>query len=1213
MRALLPLMLVALGMAACSDRSAGRPETQPAAAPDTTPAASTNTATIAAAALDVVPVDLNALIGEAAGNPNQFAVNVPHTVTTASSGSWSASGSTQSWTYAVQIRGAISLSFHAPRMHLPGGTILTVRSASTTTTYRGSDADRGDFWSRVQPGDTLEFQLDVPAADRAELVLEIASFQAGFRGLSPSVPNHPSITRVRAQAAGDPDTPCVQNYACSVTPGNSPVAQATVALLISNQYQCTGTLLNNIAQDNTPYVLTARHCQNGKYGGGNPGAASSVSIYWNALSTCGATLDTVFYTPQSARQTGATTVVEQQDAWLIRLDASPVVDDAQYAGFDATGSQVSGGYSVHHALSYNKQLTRWFGTAFASSASGVLGASFVSDLLSTVNEFGTIGPGASGAGLISTSDRLVGVLSLGRRNASVSGFGSCPVASPPIPSANNMEASFVSFASIWNSTADSSSTTNVRTLRSVLDPASTGALSVGSMQAARLSLVASNYAPAWNANVTLTWSVPNATQCTASGGSSGDGWTGMLPVSGSRSVTQNSGSDTIYRLQCNLASGGSVSGSLVLHWQPPQAQPRFTTVREYRWTTRPIDLTWQAVVGPCAISGGGLSQTGLPASGSISTTSDTAADVTYLLTCGVPGFTQTTQTVVSYVTPNLSFAVNGTRRKLGQPLELAWFSYADNCVPTGGAPGDQWTATNRYSQGYFSTQTSAVGTFTYGLNCTSGPITLQRSVQIIVDDAPPFITLIPESTSVTLSNTPSDYIRIRYSTNIASCNVSTGGFAQRPIPPVILPGPLASLTYAEGEFVLAPSGPGTFSPVFTCGGWPLAQAGPVSATTTVTVLSPAPPTATISASATHVAVGTPFTITWSSTNASNCTATSNGAPENALFWSGPLGVSGSHLVQPLQVVLNAVYSISCPSIDPSQPAATATVTVSIGPGVLLTNSNASPAVGTSFTLSWNVPTATQCNASGGGANGSPWTGTLTAVGVVTQTASVEGAHTYTLTCVLGGNSMQSSTTVTVPAAAPPPPPPRRRHHHHHRHRLPQVGVARGEEAPFTGVKLFRCYCWRALPTRESSKASDAGIVLLDLCGGPATCDLANMAQTSTSLRFIAALDQGTTSTRCILFNHEGDVVSLAQREHAQHFPQPGHVEHDALEIWRNAQAVMAEALSQGRAHRARCRGPRHHQPARDHRAVEPAHGCAGAPRAGVAGHARRIAGRRLRP
>ena len=60
---------------------------------------------------------------------------------------------------------------------------------------------------------------------------------------------------------------------------------------------------------------------------------------------------------------------------------------------------------------------------------------------------------------------------------------------------------------------------------------------------------------------------------------------------------------------------------------------------------------------------------------------------------------------------------------------------------------------------------------------------------------------------------------------------------------------------------------------------------------------------------------------------------------------------------------------------------------------------------------------------------------------------------------------------------------------------------------------------------------------------------------------IAALDQGTTSTRFIIFDHRGDVVSVAQQEHAQLFPQPGWVEHDALEIWRNTQAVIAEALA----------------------------------------------------
>jgi len=59
---------------------------------------------------------------------------------------------------------------------------------------------------------------------------------------------------------------------------------------------------------------------------------------------------------------------------------------------------------------------------------------------------------------------------------------------------------------------------------------------------------------------------------------------------------------------------------------------------------------------------------------------------------------------------------------------------------------------------------------------------------------------------------------------------------------------------------------------------------------------------------------------------------------------------------------------------------------------------------------------------------------------------------------------------------------------------------------------------------------------------------------------IAAIDQGTTSTRCILFNHQGRVVAVEQKEHRQIFPQPGWVEHDALEILAAAREVMRGAL-----------------------------------------------------
>jgi glycerol kinase len=63
-------------------------------------------------------------------------------------------------------------------------------------------------------------------------------------------------------------------------------------------------------------------------------------------------------------------------------------------------------------------------------------------------------------------------------------------------------------------------------------------------------------------------------------------------------------------------------------------------------------------------------------------------------------------------------------------------------------------------------------------------------------------------------------------------------------------------------------------------------------------------------------------------------------------------------------------------------------------------------------------------------------------------------------------------------------------------------------------------------------------------------------------QFIAALDQGTTSTRCMIFDHAGQVIGHAQKEHTQIYPQPGWVEHNPLEIWDCAQTVIAQALAQ---------------------------------------------------
>lgn len=62
-------------------------------------------------------------------------------------------------------------------------------------------------------------------------------------------------------------------------------------------------------------------------------------------------------------------------------------------------------------------------------------------------------------------------------------------------------------------------------------------------------------------------------------------------------------------------------------------------------------------------------------------------------------------------------------------------------------------------------------------------------------------------------------------------------------------------------------------------------------------------------------------------------------------------------------------------------------------------------------------------------------------------------------------------------------------------------------------------------------------------------------------KYVMALDAGTTSNRCILFEKDGTIASIAQKEFTQYFPQPGWVEHDADEVWSTQLGVAVEAMS----------------------------------------------------
>ena len=968
----------------------------------------------AGCALAAVPVhridtDLRPLIRAASHSRVQFAVLVPLTASTASSGSWSSTTGQARWSYAVEVPTAVSLSFHATPVVLPPSATLIVRGARTTTSYRAADVHRGELWSRVQPGAALQFTLSVAAAERSQVRLGLVSLQAGYRSLGAGVEDHPyyrALLQARAGAASN--TTCITNYECKITAANTPAGAATVALLVQNQFQCSGTLINDVPGDNTPYLLTARHCITGKVGVSDEpvAAAAGTTVYWDATRACGAALGSI-YDPNIPVQSGATTMVEQEDAWLIRLDVNPVVPDAQFAGFDASGAALTGGYTIHHAEGGDKQFVAWFGTP----AKTVQFTGFAA-FLETVNQTGNVGPGASGSALYDQNNRLVGSLTYGRDTSDPSGYQSCPLPTPPAPDGLNGVADFSALATLWNLASDSTSATGAATLKSVLDPAGTGTLVTPSAPAAAITFDASVAAQVYGQPLLLSWSASGASECSASGGIAGDGWSGSFAASGHLSLTENAASAaTTYTLTCAYAGARTANASVNVTWEGPAPQLTLTATPTAAWTTRPVTLTWSANVTPCALAGGSLALTNLPGSGTTTSTSASSADVTYTLSCGPANNRGVVAVLVQYTTPSVILEADGTDRRLGENFMLQWQSFADMCTALGGAPADGWAGNSFVggpSVGSFVPVVSAAGTYTYTLSCSAGTLIEQQSVTVTFENNAPYVTAALSAGSVAFSDSPADYATLTWNSNLSSCTSSSSPASLN----TMTDDPLGAVSQPQGALTLSPQQSGQYVLRVTCNSWN-SPASVVSLPVSFTVTAPAAPGVSLSVNPATVAAGQTFTLAWTSTGSAGCSR-NGGMPGDG--WPGPAAPAGS--VTEVAAAGSFVFDISCDSIDPATASAEAQLPLLVGTlSAALASNTRTVTRGGSFTLSWSSVAATFCSASGGGANGTPWSGALATSGSVTQTASTSGSFDYELTCGNGSLKVSQDLTITVTAAA----------------------------------------------------------------------------------------------------------------------------------------------------------------------------------------------------
>jgi hypothetical protein len=956
----------------------------------------------AAGPTEVINIDLSPLIDESARYPARFAVDVPHPVSASSQGQWTDNGFSSTWTYTTRIETAVSMSFHASVLALPPSAVLTVAGASSSSSYRSRDVNRGGLWARPLAGDTISLSLAVNDAERSAVRLQIASFQAGYRSLGGTVPDNPHYRQI--VAAGAQTSSCTENYSCNATAANQGPAHATVAIVVGNVAQCTGTLLNDTGSDGIAYVLTARHCENGTLGGGDPTAAPSVTVYWDAVMPCGATLASI-YDGNAITQSGATTLVEQQDAWLIQLDSPPAANDAYYAGWDASGGTFSGGYSVHHALGYDKQYVGWYGQPILQTIPGAtLKIGYASNFLGVVNQQGSVGAGASGGALINPDNNVVGSATLAQLVNGPNTAGVCLALAPAVPSPSTITAQYTALASVWSATADTTSSTGSATLQSVLDAAKTGQLSIGGVGILPVTLTSSSQdvsSVLTGQTITLSWNAPGAQSCTAGGGLSGDGWTGPQASSGTFQLTEQSGANVSYTLHC-IASGMAGNATVPVTWLYVAGFAAVTgTGGSIAGTT--IQLQWSSNTQPCTASGGspGDGWAGPKVgTGSQGVVVSIVGSITYTLTCGTGARIGTGQYTINAVAPvAYSIQPDANNMRIGQSVNVNWGG-GGLCTTSGGAPGDGWAGNIASTNvGASATITEAVaGTYTYTVTCTGAGLSANTSFSLTFANAPPTVTLTASPTPIEIYTDPGAYnsaiVNLNFTTNIRPCAMSYVGPGNAQGQITYVQGVLPNGSAIDSEGVA-----GTYVYTVTCG----TGANQQQSSATVIWFTNYPAVTLTAQNPWPLGIGSP--VAWNS-NVYPCTGTGGITGDG---WAGSKAGPSGHQNVTESTLGSVTFGITCGSGAQVVQAQAATTVIT--PTVSISASATTLAINQALLISWTANFA-PCMFSVSPGTGSEIVLTLSSQQQTTE--EIPGTYTYIVNCA----GAQASVPVIFTGPAP---------------------------------------------------------------------------------------------------------------------------------------------------------------------------------------------------
>ena len=377
--------------------------------------------------------------------PLPFAVSLPLGLSLAD-GEWDAlDADTLRWRTRVTSQGAQSLHFHFSAFELPPKAELWIYSADGQQQDRYTAEHRaveGGLWSGPLLSSTAVLELRLPVSEKTSAKLKLDRVDHGFKSYKDAVNEFKSgsCNVDVACSAGD----SWRNEIRSVTRLDIPTA--------TGRAFCTGTLVNNVAQDNRPLVLTADHCGIGD----TSSPASGVTFVWNFQSSgCGAGGANGDGNDTLNMQTGSTFLDDDFDSdyTIVELLATPQsAFNVYYAGIDANGTVGQLGVSIHHPAGDEKRIS-CYNTPLTRQRANIAGR--LVDAWEVARwDTGTTEQGSSGSGLWAHNRRVVGVLS--------GGSAACNAA--PSSSTDNDQPDYYGRLELaWNAG-----------LSAIIDPANTG-------------------------------------------------------------------------------------------------------------------------------------------------------------------------------------------------------------------------------------------------------------------------------------------------------------------------------------------------------------------------------------------------------------------------------------------------------------------------------------------------------------------------------------------------------------------------------------------------------------------------------------------------------------------------------------------------------------------------------------------------------------------